>query len=75
MKLNEAIQIRGTGFLSLDLQEMQWQSKPISAVTFGAVANAAARDGQCQIIFQLLDEMQNLHVEARGKMQEKKQNL
>ena len=64
VKLNETIQIRVTGFLSL--QEMQWKSKLISAVTFGAVANAAARDGQWQVIFQLLDEMQNKqNVEAR----------
>ena len=64
VKLNETIQIRVTSFLSL--QEMQWKSKLISAVTFGAVANAAARDGQWQVIFQLLDEMQNKqNVEAR----------
>ena len=81
MKLNETIQIRVTSFLSL--QEMQWKSKLISAVTFGAVANAAARDGQWQVIFQLLDEMQNKqNVEARlargedaGKQTNKQQNL
>ena len=79
VKLNETIQIRVTGFLSL--QEMQWQSKLISPVTFGAVANAAARDGQWQVIFQLLDEMQNKQkVEARlargedaGKQKSKQQ--